>query len=145
MTKKIKINEIGKFFGEEYDEVISLAVLNLDFRLKQASPVDTGRFRGNWQVAQNSKKAPIISGPHTNQKSVNIPLQKINYTKEKRGNTYTLINPLPYAEAVCYGTNTPPSWGKGYPVKEKSGNQKGWPNLQVAETVKFIKKLKSKN
>ena len=84
MSKKIKINEIGKFFGDEFDEVVRLAVLNLDFRLKQASPVDTGRFRGNWQVAQNSKRAPIITGPHTNQKSARIPLQKLNYTKADR-------------------------------------------------------------
>ena len=136
---------IGGHMEFQINQLLRAVVIESDARVKLGSPVDTGRFRGNWQVAQNSKKAPIISGPHTNQKSANIPLQKINYTKEKRGNTYTLINPLPYAEAVCYGTNTPPSWGKGYPVKEKSGNEKGWPNLQVAETVKFIKKLKSKN
>ena len=45
--KKIKIQQIGKFFEEEHQSLIRFAVFTLDSRIKQVSPVDTGRFRMN--------------------------------------------------------------------------------------------------
>ena len=51
--KKIKIKNIGNFFNDEVDDLVKLAVLTLDSRIKQASPVDTGRFRMNWQLTEN--------------------------------------------------------------------------------------------
>ena len=69
---------------------------------------------------------------------------KLNYQKEKTGNTYSLINPLPYAEAVCFGTNTPPSWGNQFRSKDNNRSV-GWPLKEVAAVAKIIKKAKSKN
>ena len=39
--KKIKIQQIGKFFEEEHEALIRFAVFTLDSRIKQVSPVDT--------------------------------------------------------------------------------------------------------
>ena len=32
----------------------------------------------------------------------------------------TIINNLPYAEPVCYGTNLPPSWGGQFRTRQKT-------------------------
>ena len=53
--KRIEIGDIGKFFKEEHEDLLRLAVLTLDTRIKTVSPVDTGRFRMNWQLAQNKR------------------------------------------------------------------------------------------
>jgi hypothetical protein len=36
------------------EKLLRAAVLETDSLLKQASPVDTGRFRASWQVGENS-------------------------------------------------------------------------------------------
>ena len=142
--KRIQIKDIGGFFKEEHEDLLRLAVFTLDSRIKQVSPVDTGRFRMNWQLAENRRSAPIQGGPFNPNKATIIPPFRINYQKEKTGNTYSLINPLPYAEAVCFGTNTPPSWGNIF--RSKDANRKaGWPLKEVAVVASIIKKAKSKN
>ena len=71
--KKIKIQQIGKFFEEEHESLIRFAVFTLDKRIKQVSPVHTGRFRMNWQLAENKRSAPIQGGPFNPNKSAIIP------------------------------------------------------------------------
>jgi hypothetical protein len=39
----------------------------------------------------------------------------------------TIINNLPYAEPVCYGTNLPPSWGGQFRTRQKT--VAGFPEL----------------
>jgi len=39
----------------------------------------------------------------------------------------TIINNLPYAEPVCYGTNLPPSWGGRYRTRQDT--TAGFPEL----------------
>jgi len=39
----------------------------------------------------------------------------------------TIINNLPYAEPVCYGTNLPPSWGDRFRTRQKT--VAGFPEL----------------
>ena len=38
--KRIEIGDIGKFFKEEHEDLLRLAVLTLDTRIKTVSPVD---------------------------------------------------------------------------------------------------------
>ena len=142
--KRIEIKNIGKFFEDEHRDLIRLAVFTLDSRIKQASPVDTGRFRMNWQLAENKKTAPIQGGPFNNNKAAIIPPFRLNYTKEKTGQRYSLINPLPYAEAVCFGTNTPPSWNNKFQSRD-SNRSAGWPLKEVVAVAKIVKKAQSKN
>ena len=59
--KRIEISNIGNFFKEEHENLLRLAVLTLDSRIKQASPVDTGRFRMNWQLAQNKRSNKLLN------------------------------------------------------------------------------------
>ena len=143
--KRIKIGDIGKFSEEQFDKVLRFAVIELDSRLKEASPVDTGRFRGNWTISQNSKSAPVAFGPFQNNKSVarsSLPAIRNNYQKEKAGNIYSLINTMPYAEAITYGTNLPPSWGGSF--RSRQDKKAGWPDEQVRAVADLVKKAKPK-
>ena len=92
--KRIKIKDIGRFSEEQFNKVIRFAVIELDARLKEGSPVDTGRFRGNWQISQNSKSVPNVFGPFQNNKGLprsSLPPIRTNYRNEKAGNTYSII------------------------------------------------------
>ena len=143
--RRIKIKDIGRFSEEQFEKVIRFAVLELDSRLKEGSPVDTGRFRGSWQIAQNSKSAPLRFGPFQNTPSLprsSLPPIRTNYTKEKIGNTYTILNNLPYAEAVTYGTNLPPSWGGTF--RTRNDKTAGWPDPQVRAVSILVQKIKPK-
>ena len=143
--RKIKIKDIGRFTEEQFNKVIRFAVLELDARLKEGSPVDTGRFRGNWQISQNSKSVPNVFGPFQNNKGLprsSLPPIRTNYRNEKAGNTYSIINNLPYAEAVTYGTNLPPSWGGTF--KTRQDKHAGWPDPQVRAVSILVSKIKPK-
>tara|TARA_Y100000401_G_scaffold100889_1_gene90066 strand:+ start:235 stop:672 length:438 start_codon:yes stop_codon:yes gene_type:complete len=143
--RKIKIKDIGRFTEEQFEKVIRFAVLELDARLKEGSPVDTGRFRGSWQISQNSKSAPVLFGPFQNTEALPrsaLPPIRTNYVKEKTGNTYTILNNLPYAEAVTYGTNLPRSWGGSF--RTRNDKRAGWPDPQVRTVSILISKIKPK-
>ena len=143
--RKIKIKDIGRFTEDQFNKVIRFAVIELDARLKEGSPVDTGRFRGNWQISQNSKSVPNVFGPFQNNKGLprsSLPPIRTNYRNEKAGNTYSIINNLPYAEAVTYGTNLPPSWGGTF--KTRQDKRAGWPDPQVRAVSILVSKIKPK-
>ena len=52
--------------------------------------------------------------------------------------TGTIINNLPYAEPVCYGTNLPPSWGGQYRTRQKT--VAGFPELIAKELEQYIQR-----
>ena len=139
MVKKIRIDQIGDFAEEAYDAMLRAVVLTADKKLKEGTPVDTGRLRMNWQIAENSDSGPQIP-EGTYGTSITFP-KKVNYTKEKMGNTYSIFNNLPYAEPNVLGTNLPKSWGGQFRSK---GNQvqKGWFYQTAKEVADFAKSFK---
>ena len=50
----------------------------------------------------------------------------------------TIINNLPYAEPVCYGTNLPPSWKKTFRTRQKT--VAGFPELIGKELEQYARK-----
>ena len=50
----------------------------------------------------------------------------------------TIINNLPYAEPVCYGTNLPPSWGGQFRTRQKT--VAGFPELIGKELEQYVVK-----
>ena len=123
MTRNIKITEIGNYVNGRLEQLLRVAVLDTDTRLKMESPVDTGRFRASWQVGENAAGS-YDAGPQ--QTSVNIgrnltsppskpegsPLRRMNYGKETIGNVYSVHNNLPYAESLADGSSkqAPAGW-----------------------------------
>jgi hypothetical protein len=125
MAQIIRIEDIGDYANNQMEKLLRAAVLETDSLLKQASPVDTGRFRASWQVGENSagtydagpQQSP--SNPGRDKTSAPaapmFPLRKMNYQQERIGNVYSVHNNLPYAESLANGSSkqTAPGWIQG--------------------------------
>ena len=91
------------------ETVMRSVSLKLFSAIIKASPVDTGRFRGNWQTTGVTPATGLIAGVDpTGGKAVNSAATFI--TNAPGWDTFTLTNNLPYAERLEYG------WSKQAPV-----------------------------
>lgn len=111
MARNIPIKDIGSYVEQQYEKLLRASVLETDSLLKQASPVDLGRFRASWQVGENSApggRKP--EGKYPNQ----LPIERLGYTRERAGNIYSVHNNLPYAERLASGA---PGSGKKSEVR----------------------------
>lgn len=108
MARRINLSQIGDFSQEKYEQLLRVVVLETDRKLKDGSPVDTGRLRLAWSIGENSTPG-YDPGPQSGATAITPP-RRLNYGTERAGNVYHIHNSLPYAEPVLYGTNLPPSW-----------------------------------
>ncbi len=125
MARTIRVGDIGDYANQQMEKLLRVAVLETDSRLKQASPVDTGRFRVSWQVGENAAGSydggPQQPPSNTDQSKTSppggliVPLRKMNYQQEKLGNVYSVHNNLPYAESLANGSSkqAPAGWVQG--------------------------------
>ena len=115
MARTIRVGDIGDYASQQMEKLLRVAVLETDSRLKQASPVDTGRFRVSWQVGENAAGS-YDGGPQQDPSNADrsktsppggliVPLRKMNYQQEKLGNVYSVHNNLPYAEPLANGSS----------------------------------------
>lgn len=110
MPKKIKFDDTAKYVEQQFQTLLRVAVLETDRRLKNESPVDTGRFRASWAIGENNSSFPgKPRGKYTN-----APPNAINYKlgQERAGNVYSIHNNLPYAERLADGSSiqAPKGW-----------------------------------
>ena len=116
MARTIRIGDIGDYANSQMEKLLRAAVLETDSLLKQASPVDTGRFRASWQVGENAAGAydagpqQEATGAYKDQteppgKPTPPALRRMNYSKERPGNIYSVHNNLPYAEPLANGSS----------------------------------------
>ena len=112
MARTIRVGDIGRYCEDQMEKLLRAAVLETDSLLKQASPVDTGRFRASWQVGENA--APGGIAPPGNY-GTTPPLTRIGYGQERIGNVYSVHNSLPYAEPLANGSSkqAPGGWVQG--------------------------------
>ena len=126
MARTIRVGDIGNYANNQMEKLLRAAVLETDSLLKQASPVDTGRFRASWQVGENSagsydagpQQQPVNSGRSLTSPPAKPmpPLRKMNYDRERIGNVYSVHNNLPYAEPLANGSSKqarPGGWVQG--------------------------------
>jgi hypothetical protein len=113
MARTIRVGDIGDYVNQQMEKLLRAAVLETDSLVKQASPVDTGRFRASWQVGENAAPGGIAPpGSY----SAAAPLSRIGYQQEKVGNIYSVHNNLPYAEPLAGGSSKQapePGWVQG--------------------------------
>jgi len=112
MARAIRVGDIGDYASQQMEKLLRVAVLETDSRVKQASPVDLGRFRASWQVGENSApggRKP--EGVYPNQ----LPIERLGYSRERIGNIYSVHNNLPYAEPLANGSSkqAPAGWVQG--------------------------------
>jgi hypothetical protein len=137
MAREIPLSQIGNYIEGQYEKLLRAAVFETDRRVKEASPIDTGRLRVSWQIGQNSASGGIK--PEGQYSTAITPPDRINYSQEKLGNVYSIHNNLPYVEPVLTGKNLPPSWSGTWRSK---GNQieKGYIPYVIQKDMKdFIK------
>jgi len=108
----LPIRDIGNYIGNQLETLLRVTVLETDARLKQQSPVDTGRFRVSWQIGQNA--ADGTPAPEGSYGAGITPPKGSNYQpgQEKLGNYYSVHNNLPYAEPLAQGhrPKAPAGW-----------------------------------
>jgi hypothetical protein len=126
MARTIQVGDIGDYCNQQMEKLLRAAVLETDSLVKQASPVDTGRFRASWQVGENAVGS-YDAGPQQDAtgafkdqskppgKPAPSPLRKMNYDQETVGNVYSVHNNLPYAEPLADGSSkqAQPGWVQG--------------------------------
>ena len=137
MARNIPLSQIGNYIEGQYEKLLRVAVFETDRRVKEASPIDTGRLRVSWQIGQNSASGGIK--PEGQYSTAITPPDRINYSQEKLGNVYSIHNNLPYVEPVLTGKNLPRSWNGTWRSK---GNQieKGYIPYVIQKDMKdFIK------
>ena len=112
MARQIKLSEIGSYAEQQIEKLLRAAVLETDALAKQASPVDTGRFRASWQVGENVASGGIAAPGNYGSAP---PITRLNYGQERPGNIYSVHNNLPYAEPLADGSSkqAPPGWVQG--------------------------------
>lgn len=103
MAKEIKLAKIADYMEGQIEQLLRVTVLETDSKLKQSSPVDTGRFKVSWQVGENANNS--TPAPPGDYKGTPAPLKGSNYNagQEKLGNYYSIHNNLPYAEPLANG------------------------------------------
>ena len=52
MARRINLSQIGSYSQEKFEQLLRVVVFETDSRLKQESPVDTGRFRASWAISE---------------------------------------------------------------------------------------------
>lgn len=110
MARRINLSQIGNFSQEKYEQLLRVVVLETDGRLKQASPVDTGRFRMSWAISEYGTPG-YDAGPDPGTTAITPP-RRLDYQVERAGGVYHIHNNLPYAEPLANGHSpqAPAGW-----------------------------------
>jgi hypothetical protein len=120
MTRRINLSQVGSYSQEKYEKLLRATVLETDSKLKQASPVDTGRFRMSWQVSENGTTGGMQPAADYDKSEYAtaeeaqsaIPIARLGYQMERAGGVYHIHNNLPYAEPLANGHSpqAPAGW-----------------------------------
>jgi hypothetical protein len=96
-----QIEEIIRKMKANADALVATVVLETQTRLKEESPVDTGRFRGNWLISEDEIDDATYDGE--------APPYSPEITADKN---YYITNSLPYAQRLAEGHSkqAPAGW-----------------------------------
>lgn len=103
----LQIGAFCELAKERARDVAVESVLDLADRIVQRSPVDTGLFRGNWQVRVNGRpvgpiqridKQPLGSSMGASERGAAL----VNLSAFKLGDHVWITNELPYAQRLEY-------------------------------------------
>lgn len=110
MTRRINLSQIGTYSTEKFEQLLRVTVFETDSRLKQGSPVDTGRFCLSWAISETGTPG-YDAGPQTGASGITPP-RRLDYQIERAGGIYHIHNNLPYAEPLANGHSpqAPAGW-----------------------------------
>ena len=110
MARRINLSQIGDYSQEKYEKLLRVVVFETDSRLKQESPVDTGRFRLSWAISEQGTPGYDV-GPQASPTGITLP-KRLDYSIERAGGVYHIHNNLPYALPLANGHSkqAPAGW-----------------------------------
>lgn len=117
--------EILKRAGDKADQVVRKVSLDVGKAIISRSPVDTGRFRGNWNYSTVSINTGTSSGADKTGASAIGKIQA-GLSSWKPGETIYITNALPYAQRLENG------WSQQAPA--------GMVRLTVVEFQQYVRK-----
>jgi hypothetical protein len=120
MARRIEITQIGEYAKGNVEQLLRSTVLMTDQKLKDGSPVDTGRFHASWDVGENMHEAGFRPPGNYAKPAIN----RVNYETEKVGNVYSIHSNLPYSERLANG------WSQKAPA--------GWVQVIAKDVQNFV-------
>jgi hypothetical protein len=140
------INEFVVEIERKNELIVKQTVIKLFRDIIFESPVDTGRFRGNWFLTyQNPSRKRTKKTDRQGNRTVNAMADKVMKSKSIR--SFILTNNLPYSEVIEFGgyPRMPKrgTWekGKGYVKRSSGGYSKLAPNGVVRVNMIRFRKL----
>lgn len=88
--------------GDKAQQSVRKIALGIFANVVTSSPVDTGRFRGNWQVGLSSKAEGTLAVEQKDPSLV-VAREGSKLNEAELGTTIFISNNLPYANALEYG------------------------------------------
>jgi hypothetical protein len=140
-TWTVAIEDISKI----PEKVVRGTVMGMFSRIVKRSPVDTGRFRGNWQITVD---APARGEVGPDKSGANTIASAANVAQNQRfpASAYFISNNMPYAEKLEFGGY--PSSPKKQTGKTQNGYSTQAPNgmvrISVAEFERVIREEAAK-
>lgn len=99
---ELKLRQFAERFGQEGEEKVAQVALEVFRRVVIRSPVDTGRFRANWQYGVDIPAGQIIDNPAwTPQTKAPPPKEPAPVLSLEV--VHVISNHLPYARRLEYG------------------------------------------
>jgi hypothetical protein len=99
MSFTLDINKFIEKTQANSNLVVRRTVIGILSKVVMKSPVDTGRFRANWQVGLNSAKSGSSESVDKSG-SATIASGSKAIPAEAAGNAFYITNNLPYAQAL---------------------------------------------
>ena len=133
MAKYTKVDDLRKATENKMAKAVRAGAIVCFQNIIIGSPVDTGRFRVNWQVSINTPKSSVLNPGETRKDAQGKPIKnQFTGTADVIGGTngYTLkdamylTNNLPYAQRLA----------DGYSAQRGSG----WIDVEVQNAEKAV-------
>tara|TARA_R100001440_G_C2521804_1_gene118953 strand:- start:1760 stop:2191 length:432 start_codon:yes stop_codon:yes gene_type:complete len=127
------------------EKVVRGTVLGMFSRIVKRSPVDTGRFRGNWQITIDAPATGQLGADKGGGRAI-AAATSVAQGQRFPANAYFITNNMPYGEKLEFG---------GYPTAPKNPTGKtqggfsaqapsGMVRVSIAEFEKVIKEAAAK-
>jgi len=98
----LQVAEFAKLVKAREDAVLRWVAEDILIGVVRLSPVDTGLFRGNWQIGINSMPSGTVATVDKGGGST-IAAGESELKRAKAGDAVHIVNNLPYAQRLEYG------------------------------------------
>lgn len=102
MSFSLDVSKFVEKTKRNNETVMRRVALKLFSAIIKASPVDTGRFRMNWQAAGATPRSGLVAGEDKTGASA-IASAETFITNTQAWEEFTLANNLPYANVIEFG------------------------------------------